>query len=413
MKRSARPDDLIHLRSALHVLAGGDAQRLTLARRFHEAPGRVIEQYAAVPSVADPRVLLPLNAAAPALRAALGQHAAGAANAMARAAARLLGLASRIGLARPLLYDRVSVVCTDDLKETPLHAFFGEVLGRKDFVTSLRLAPRRPNGKPVIQVLARDGSVLAYGKFGWDPLTCRLVRLEAAVLNELASLTRDTVLQLPRVLHAGSWQGLETLVLAPLEGVGTTPRSPAAVPVATSVALAGLRPRVERLDDSTFWRRTKSRIAQVAPVLSDFARSVILKTGRAIEDRWGDLKLPVGQVHGDWIPPNMLIRRDGKFNVWDWERSVSDGPLGIDAVQFILFLELRRRQPYRTLTSRVGYYGEQVLSRCGLDPGNLLLLTALSLLETILWFGEAKEAGRQDEEDERFIRALSAVLDQL
>jgi hypothetical protein len=355
-----------------------------------------------------------LDAAPAALRAALRQHGAGAGSPIARGAARLLGLASGLGLARPLLQERLSVIAPgDDLVETPLHAFLSEVLGKDEFVTSLRLAPRRPNGKPVVQVVARNGRVLAYAKFGWENLTRRLICHEASVLGELALLTRESVLQVPGIIYAGEWRDLETLVLAPLEGIGRTPRSPAKIPVAASVALAGVRPRViERLCDSKFWWRTLSRIGQLAPLLSEGARYVILEARRAIETRWGDVELPTGQIHGDWIPPNMLLRPDGRFNVWDWERSMSDAPLGIDTVQFILYLELRRRQPYGSLCSRVKRYGEAALARHGLDPANLMLLVMLNLLETILWFGEAKQAGRDEQEDSRFALALAVVLDQ-
>jgi hypothetical protein len=324
-------------------------------------------------------------------------------------------LASGIGLARPLLQQRLFVVArSDDLRETPLHEFLSEVLGQRDFVTSLRLAPRRPNGKPVVQVVSPNGHVLAYAKFGWDSLTRRLIRHEAALLSKLAPLTRDTVLHVPRVMHAGEWRGLETLLLAPLECKGRTPRSPADVPVAASIALASIRPQVvERLGDSTFWSRTVARVRELAPLFPRNACQVILKARHAVDSRWGSVELPTGQIHGDWIPPNMLIRPDGTFNVWDWERSMSDVPLGIDTVQFILYLELRRHQPYRTLGSRVRRYGEGALARHGLDPANLMLLVTLNLLEIVLWRGEARQAGRGGEQDDRLVRALAAVLDQL
>jgi hypothetical protein len=312
-----------------------------------------------------------------------------------------------------LLRDQVSVVVDrDDLAETPLHQFLGEVLGRKDFVTSFRLAPRRPNGKPVVQAVALNGTVLAYAKFGWEGLTRQLIRHEATVLGELAPLTRGMPLKVPAVLYSGEWCGLEALVLSPLSCMRRTPRSSADVPIAASVALAGLGARVvQQLGASAFWRRTASQMAQVAPLLSDRARQVTFDTCAAVEDQWGDFNLPVGQNHGDWIPANMSIRTDGAFNVWDWERSGRDVPLGIDAMQFILFVELQRRAPDRRLAGRLQAYGEAALSRHGLDPRTSVLLTVLSLLRSILWFGESRAAGRQEKEDDRFIRALEVIVD--
>jgi hypothetical protein len=402
------------LRSAVRVLAGGDGHQLSLAHGCRAAPGRMIERYAAVPSLVDPRALLPLDASPPALRAALRQHATGAGSRMARTAARMLYLASYVGLARPLLYSRVSVVTTSgELAELPMRGFLRKVLGREDFVTSLRLGPGRPNSKPVVQVVAPDGTVLAYAKFGWEDLTRRLLRREATVLRELALVTCGTALQIPRVLHAGEWHGFETLVLAPLEGTGRTPRSHAEVPVAASTALAGACPRsIERLRDSAFWGRTISRISQVVPLLPEGTRGLILRARRKVEASWGDVRLPMGRVHGDWIPPNMLVRHDGILNVWDWEWSVGDVPLGIDTVQFIVYIALRRRMPYRDLLGRLKRHGREALTRQCLDPENLTLLTILSLLETVLWFAEARLAGREETEDPRFTRALGIVLDQ-
>lgn len=405
-------DKFANLDSALQVLGGGSSQ-VRLEPGCRKADPLAIECYAAVPSFADPRALLPLNATAPAWRAVLGQHTAGAANPMARAAARLLRLASPIGVRSLLLRDRLSVVADcDDRVETPLHQFLGEVLGRKDFVTSFRLAPFRPNGKPVVQAVARNGTVLAYAKFGWEGLTRQLIRHEATVLGELAPLTRGMPLKVPAVLYSGEWHGLEALVLSSLSCMRRTPRSSADVPIAASVALAGLSARVvQQIGASAFWRRTASQMAQVAPLLSDRARQITLEACAAVEDHWGDFDLPTGHSHGDWIPPNMSIRTDGAFNVWDWEHGGRDVPLGIDAMQFILFVELRRRAPDRTLAGRLQAYGEAALSRHGLDPRTSVLLMVLSLLGSILWFGQARAVGRQEKEDDRFTRALEVIVD--
>src|SRR3546814_2619099 len=69
---------------------------------------------------------------------------------------------------------------------------------------------------------------------------------------------------------------------------------------------------------------------------SDLGREVLVTARNEIEDRWGGASLPMGQCHGDWIPPNMSVARDGSYNLWDWELSDGDTPLGIDAMHFIL-----------------------------------------------------------------------------
>jgi hypothetical protein len=97
--------------------------------------------------------------------------------------------------------------------------------------------------------------------------------------------------------------------------------------------------------------------------------------------------------------------------VWDWERSESRVPLGIDAMQFILFLELRRRTLGRRLGRRALAHGRDALDRLGLPAKDQTLLMMLSLLRSLLWFGEARQAGRGEDEDNRFAEGLEQLLD--
>ena len=410
--KAAPSDEQPLLRPALRVLSGDRAGQFRFAAG-EQGDGRVLARYAAVPSLADPRVLVPLDATSAGQRAVFRQHAAGAADPLARMAARALGAASRLGLTGQLLRHRVSLLAGEDgPAEAPVHAFLADVLRRKDIVLSFRLAPGRPNGKPVVQVLAADGTVLAYAKFGWEALTRRLIRHEANVLEELAPCTRGLPLRVPGVIYRGEWCGLEALVLSPLAGSGRTPRSPASVPIGTSVALAATKVRtVARLGDSRYWERMAAQLAEVAPALGDHARQVARHACEVVERRWRHAEIVFGQTHGDWIPPNMSVGRDGTFNVWDWERSQDDAPLGIDAAQFILFLALRRTPADRQLIARVRIHAEQALARHGLESAHAELMITLSLLGSLLWFGEARAAGRGEPEDSRFVRALETVLE--
>jgi Phosphotransferase enzyme family len=417
----AEINDLSQLNAGFQVLAGGESQRLCLARDDTRTVGSVVERYAAVPSLADPRALLPLEATPSALRAVLSQHIAGAASPLARGAARLLYLASHIGLARPLLRHRVSLIAPDhNFTEAPLHMFLSDILARRDFVTGLRLAPGRPNSKPVVQVVAHDGSILAYAKFGWEPLTCRLIRHEAAMLQELAPRIRGSALQVPKVIYNGKWQDLEALILAPLDSMGRTPHRASNVPVAASLALAEVRGQtIERLGRSAFWQRLRTRIEQLGTFLPEQNRRLVFQARDQVEGRWGDTLLPTGQSHGDWIPPNMVIRSDGTYSVWDWERSATDTPLGIDTMQFLVFLALKQRRSSWEAGGRFAQMARTALIRQRLDPNHSALLAILSLLQTLLWYAEAREAGREtdkagrEERDAgRFAHTLAVMLEQ-
>ncbi|HEY9549253.1 MAG TPA: hypothetical protein VIR45_07105, partial [Kiloniellaceae bacterium] len=338
--------------------------------------------------------------------------ASGAASPFVRAAARSLHLANRLGLAQPFLRHRLTVV-TDapDRHETRLHEFLGEVLGCTNFVTSMRIAPRRPNGKPVVQAIANDGTVLAYAKFGWETLTRQLVRHEAEALDDLAGLTKGSLLKVPRVLFSGAWRGIEAIVLDPLVGQRLRPRSVADMPVGAAIALAQLRQRrLAELGDSAFWRRSTAQLERVMTSLDEQGREVLVTARNEIEDRWGGASLPMGQCHGDWIPPNMSVARDGSYNLWDWELSDGDTPLGIDTMHFILQMELRSSRSAPATARRLCRFGREALLRMGLDPKQTPLLVALNLLRMNILYGEARRVAQAKDGDHRYTRVLQAVV---
>src|SRR3546814_104475 len=84
------PEQLSDLSPALQVIAGGDPLALVLLGGSDASANAVLARYAVVPSLGNPRVLLPLDAGTAALATALTQYAAGAPSPLFRAAA--LGL---------------------------------------------------------------------------------------------------------------------------------------------------------------------------------------------------------------------------------------------------------------------------------------------------------------------------------
>lgn len=409
---------LHHLEGAGRVLSGNQPDRI--AWRIGSDTGRVrgdrpLARFAALPGLHDPRVLLPLGTSTAGLRASLRQQTRSATNPAVRLTGRLLDVAAALGIAEPMMRQRLSVEAVDrSLDKTPLHQFLSVLFGGRNLSLTLRLAPGRPNSKPVVQVADYSGSVLAYAKFGWEPLTRRLIRYEAGILRALAGLTAGTPVTVPSVLHAGPWEGLETLVVAPLESDGKTPRDVTDIPAAAIRCLAetGKTTRA-RLGESNYWSRTKSRIETLSPLLSAEDEETLCEAMQSIERVYGDMTVSFGLQHGDWIPPNMAIRRDGGVNLWDWERGSFDAPRGIDCLQFILFGITRHRAPRRTLIRRLGSLAGPALERQGVAGDLFALLACLSLMETTLWFGEASQAGRQALTEPRYTEALRTVLKDL
>lgn len=403
---------LVDLSSALTVMASGAPDDIRIVPLNGGVPSQALERFAVLPRLSNPRVLLPLDAPVAALNAVLVQHEAGASSSLARTGARTLRMLSRLRLAPLLLRDRIAVTSLrEDLSRTYLRRFLGEVLGREDFSISMRIAPSRPNGKPVIQAVSNDGTILAYAKFGWDDLTRQLVRHETTVLTELASLTEGLPLRVPRVLYRGECLGLEAGVLAPIQGRPLRVRSPSDMPILAAVAVANMRPRVrQNLCESIFWQQIVKDVVLVGPQLQEEDRCVVESACAKLEADWGQERLCFGQSHGDWIPPNMSIAADGTMNVWDWERSSTGVPVGVDSMQFLVYLALHRARFGRHSPDGLLRAGADALHRQGLRSGMAPLLLALTLLRSALWYGEARCSGRMQRGESRYVRLLEAIL---
>src|SRR3546814_8626726 len=144
--------------------------------------------------------------------------------------------------------------------------------------------------------------------------------------------------------------------------------------------------------------------------LDERGREVLVTARNEIEDRWGGASLPMGQCHGDWIPPNMSVARDGSYNLWDWELSDGDTPLGIDTMHFILQMELRSSRSAPATARRLCRFGRDALLRMGLDPKQTPLLVALNLLRMNILYGEARRVAQAKDGDHRYTRVLQAVV---
>lgn len=405
----AAPPDLV---PALQVITGGEMQAGKAASGVNPVP-RVLERYAVAPSFANPRVLLPLDGTRDALAAAIGQHASGAASHLLRGAARALQYVSRTGLMPLLFRDQIAITTTQAaIDRSELNRLLADVLDRRDFVTTMRLAHHRPNGKPVVTVLAHDGRPLAYAKFGWDDLTSTLVRHEADMLSALAPLTRGMPVRVPSVLFSGDWGGFHVIILAPLPGKRLMPRTANDIPVAASVALSAMAPRWgERLAGSSYWQRLAAECEQGMSLLSPTACKLVQSGRDWLEAEWSDIELPMGLSHGDWIPPNMSIADTGVFNIFDWEHGEFEAPLGMDALHFLLFVVLHQPRREKSPGERLCREGAVVLERHGLDPGAVSALLVADLLRSLCAYAAARQSGQRPPDNEKQLQALSSVLE--
>jgi hypothetical protein len=304
------------------------------------SPGRIYDRFLVIPGLREPRLVVPVasnRAAAAAWRQ--GSNATGRHIRLAKA---LIGAGFRIGLTQHLLRHRIDVRVPECSSATDLAGLFveerlREVLGRRDLHVAVNIGRLRMNRKPVIQVLTNTGEVVAYAKLGWNTLTRRLVRNEATVLGGSTSTIARTF-DVPSLIFAGQWRGMELLVTSPISPApGFSGRRTLTLPIAATnevASIAGLENKT--LGESSFFMALRERGALLEGVRAEALTEIL---GRLIQ-RYGGSTIAFGSWHGDWAPWNMAWRGDRLF-VWDWERSHQHVPLGFDAFHF--FFQVARR----------------------------------------------------------------------
>lgn len=256
-----------------------------------------------------------------------------------------------------------------------LPAHFSRLLD-EEVVIGMHLGPPRANQKPVVQIMRRNGELVAFAKVGVNDLTQQRVAGEAAALTELSR--RNLVhLSVPPLLHHGSWGECVYLVLAPVPtwtagGIDTTARSKAMCElVQTSATSRG------SLSSLAWWQRTRAGLERSAGVAE---ADQLLARGRWMQHQWGDVDFEVGAAHGDWTPWNMATP-GARAVVWDWERFAGDVPVGFDALHYGLEAAVRLdgmspREAVEHVAGRAG----AIVAENGAEPDQGLAIFALYLL---------------------------------
>lgn len=266
--------------------------------------------YAVLPRRARPRYVVPVGGGH--ARGAHIRPGAGAAQAAVRLALRT---ALRTGAGR-LLRDRL--VVDDGTPAQPgLRRHLAALLDRDDVDLAIALGAPRPNRKPVVQVIGADGATVAWVKVGIDAHTDALVAHEIEALAAVAG--RDPALVTPPLLASGTWQGHPLLALGHIEM-----RESAEALALTPAAIRAIAGPTEDDDvvGGAWWRDLAAGPdddGAVAALLAALAPDV---AGR----RW-----PFGRWHGDLAPWNATWQGD-RLLAWDWERSQTPVPLGLDLI---------------------------------------------------------------------------------
>ena len=318
-----RPIDT-YVSSVQALWPGTPEPRLHRSRGSGRSSGSDEIELVVLPNAQAPRLLVPAGNATAASRAMLRFSAA----LSTRDTVKRLGVSGLLRARADAPFpDRITV----SERAGSLRGYLGDVFGEPvDF--SLGLGTARANRKPVLQVFDARGRSIAFVKIGGTEVTEALVRAEAASLQRLAEADLPRVLEVPRLLHIGSWEGSSVLAMTALDtSFLQRPKRQFELPLEEMTQFhaafaEGDRPLVE----SPLWDEMVA--AQESLGSSDVRR----RLGDALEHLRRSAEgrpLPLGAWHGDWTPWNMSRRR-GRLQLWDWERFETGVPLGLDRCHY-------------------------------------------------------------------------------
>jgi hypothetical protein len=389
-------------------------------------PGfRRLDGWGVLPDLRRPRVLVPL-ASRRAAAASVRQYSDGMTQ-RARLAKAAVAAGLRSGALQWLLRRRRLVVHAGMLD--PLHGgppagaaaatllgdYLAEALGRRDLAAAIVLGSVRPNRKPVVQLLAPDGAPVGYMKVGWNDLTRRLVRNEAAALRRLAERPPRTFTA-PSLLHQGTWRELDVTISSALpHRLWRRGRRYATPPLAVSREIAALGGvQTASLGDSVWWAGLRRRLAPVEAAATGPAADALAGTLERLQAK-ADTPLAFATWHGDWGPWNLRATAD-RLLVWDWERSGDGVPLGFDLLHFGYQTALQGlRQPPAEAAAGSLRRTAPLLAGLGQREGVGELLLTLYLLERVCRAAEAEVSavtGRPDAAGAGLLDLLGRRLEQ-
>jgi hypothetical protein len=292
-----------------------------------------------------------------------------------------------------------------------LTEYLGDALGAREVCLAITVGSVRPNRKPVLQILRPDGATLGYAKLGWNDLTRRLVRREAERLRALEACP-PRQFQVPRLLHQGTWTGLDVTVGSPLpHRLWRRGRRFAPPPPTATREVVGLGGAEEAsLAASAYWRQLRERLAAVGAAVGESERSLLDGVARRLVGRYGDSTLTFGTWHGDWAPWNMGWS-GRRLVVWDWERSADLVPVGFDLVHFLFRTAVGMGRDTAAAAAFAQRAGTGGLSLLGQRREAEELILTLYLLEMVCRYAEAEVSTVTGDPDRRLAAFLAVLAD--
>ncbi|HET9894696.1 MAG TPA: phosphotransferase [Streptosporangiaceae bacterium] len=339
------------------------------ARRVRDGSA---SQLIVLPGTQAPKLVVPTGRAASA--AAIRRYGEPG-SAKAKLATRTLAGLLACGLG-PVLGGRLTVTAPEGAPD--IGSYLAELLGQPVRI-SMHIGAARANRKPVLQLLTPAGETVGFAKIGMTELTSALVAAERAALARLqaAALTK---LQLPGVLAAGNWNGLDVLVLSPLPvWLRRVPLAADRLGRALAELSQVLGTSTAPLTASDYWRDLAGRLAQAGEGAEQSALRSSLDHLGELAGHSGPAELTFGCWHGDLTPWNLASTPAGLL-VWDWERFAAGVPVGYDALHYWLQSQVVdvKRDPERA-AAECADRAPELLGPFGVEP-EAARVTALAYL---------------------------------
>ena len=272
------------------------------------------ETYVLLPHRRDPRVVVDVSSP-DALRDAVSRFAdRSLPRAVGRAIPAMNGIIGRFGsrwvVARgehPTLREHLSDVLQREVR------------------LNIAVGPPRPNRKPVVRCFV-GSEMVAVAKLGPESDTAALVSNEADWLQALNDRPLENI-HVPQLLHRGTYGSSELLVMSVLPLATETPAPLGDMPTHALEALIGRFGTTNGLRESEYW---KDLLARLHPATHDSQSARVQATIDSIDSNPATEGLAMSFWHGDWSPWNVAPGTDGRWCIWDWERSAVGVPIGFD-----------------------------------------------------------------------------------
>ena len=283
-------------------------------RRLRKAGFEHLYRYLALPSIENPRWLLPVEQASTGASFTLPR--------MYKLTSRLMRLGLIIGLKLGTTFWKQRTIAIASRREPQIVSAITPLFPRNKVRLAFAGGTPGPMRKPTVVCLDADGPALAYAKVATSPVSEALVRNEARVLRLIAATPRLLRLA-PRLLLDADCDGRTVVVASTLGGNG----------------ISGRFGKLQR----RFLDALKSD--DIQPVYQNqFLIRLARDTGgrgeeqleRLLHDARSSLataELPQTLMHGDATPWNMR-KKQGAIVAFDWEYGVVDGLPVLDELHY-------------------------------------------------------------------------------